>query len=118
MNPCFIFLVRMLASGLPAAVKKCCPSSGGFQVVKGHRSPRGHEPMVSSGAEVLRRCSWVTSKGLPALLPGERWRWGASGTLGMGQTSSRGRDLRKINLLCKKTGECWARLWHEGVLSM
>ena len=48
---------------------------------------------------------------------GERWRWGAAGTLGMGQTSSRGRDLRKVNLLGKKTGECWARLWHEGVLS-
>lgn len=70
-NPCFIFLVRMLASGLPAAVNKCCPSSGRFQVVKGHRRPHGHEPTVSSSAEVLRRCSWVTSKGLPALLPGE-----------------------------------------------
>ena len=82
-NPSFIVLVRMLAAGLLAAAKKWCPSLGVFQVVKGHRRPRGHEPRVSSGAEVLSRCSWATSKGLPALLPrgndgggGLQARWG------------------------------------------
>lgn len=47
-----------------------------------------------------------------------QWRWSAAGTMGMGWMRSRGRDLRKINLLDKKTGECWARWWHGGVLSM
>lgn len=69
-------------------------------------------------AEELSRCSWATSKGLPALLPGGWWRWGAAGTLGMGQMNCRGRRLRKISLLSRQTGDCRTRLRNEGALSM